>query len=114
MHELGIVFYILDDVKKVALENNVEHVNSVTLEVGEVSTVIPEYLLDCWNWATNKNELTKDCELKIETIKAFSYCETCKTEFETVKYGKTCPKCGGSHTHLVKGDEINIKEIEVI
>lgn len=114
MHELGIVFYILDDVKKVALENNVEHVNSVTIEVGEVSTLIPDYLLDCWNWATNKNELTKNCKLKIETIKAFSYCETCKTEFETVKNGKTCPKCGGSHTYLVKGDEINIKEIEVI
>lgn len=36
MHELGVVFYVIDDVEKVAKENNVQRVHSVTLEVGEV------------------------------------------------------------------------------
>ncbi|MBO7353381.1 MAG: hydrogenase maturation nickel metallochaperone HypA, partial [Lachnospiraceae bacterium] len=49
MHELGVVFYIVKDVKKVAEENKVEKVNSVTLQVGEVSTIIPSYLTDCWD-----------------------------------------------------------------
>ena len=36
MHELGVVFHIIKKVDKIASENKVEHVNSVTLEIGEV------------------------------------------------------------------------------
>ena len=35
MHELGVVFYVVKDVKKVAKENHVEKVSAVTLEIGE-------------------------------------------------------------------------------
>lgn len=55
MHELGVVFYVIRDVKKIAEENRVEQVESVTLEIGEVSGVLHEYLIDCWNWAVKKN-----------------------------------------------------------
>ena len=34
MHELGVVFYVVKDVKKVAEENHVEKVSAVTLEIG--------------------------------------------------------------------------------
>ena len=33
MHELGVVFYVAKDVKKVAEENHVEKVSAVTLEI---------------------------------------------------------------------------------
>ena len=48
MHELGIVFHIIDTIEEIAKEQNLKKVASVTLEVGEVSTVIPSYLEDCW------------------------------------------------------------------
>ena len=51
MHELGVVFYVVKDVKKVAEENHVEKVSAVTLEIGEVSGILHDYLTDCWNWA---------------------------------------------------------------
>ena len=44
MHEFGIIFNIIKSVKKVVLENNAKHVESVTLDIGVVSTVIPSYL----------------------------------------------------------------------
>lgn len=113
MHELGIVFYIIKDVKKVALENNVTSVKKVVLDLGEVSTVIPSYLLDIWEWAKKKEDILQDCELKINTIKAVTFCEDCKQEYETVKYGKTCPYCQSDHTFLKVGNEVEIKEIEV-
>lgn len=113
MHELGVVFYVIDDVKKVAIENNVERVNSVTLQLGEVSTVIPEYLEDCWNWAVQKHDLLIDCKLHIEQIDAVTYCENCKETYPTVKHGKTCPHCGSEKTYLLQGNEFMIKEIEV-
>ncbi len=48
MHELGVVFHIMDSLETVARENQVTHIEGVTVEVGEVSTVIPHYLTDCW------------------------------------------------------------------
>ena len=55
MHELGVVFYVVKDVKQVAEENQVESVASVTLQIGEVTGIIPEYLVDCWNWARKRS-----------------------------------------------------------
>ena len=46
MHELGIVFHIIDTVESVAQENGIEKVQSVTVEIGEVSTVIGDYLIE--------------------------------------------------------------------
>lgn len=119
MHELGVVFYIIRDVKEVAEENHVEHVRSVTLSIGEVSTIIPDYLIDCWKWAVQKEPLlagsedSPPCELRVERIPAITYCEDCHGEFPTVQHGKICPHCGGEHTYLKRGNEVEIKEIEV-
>lgn len=114
MHELGVVFYIIKDVKKVAEENKVEHVKSVTLNLGQVSTVVPYMLKDCWKWAITKEQpLLTDCALKIHTIPAITFCENCKGEYNTKQYGKTCPHCGSTNTFLKQGNEVEIKEIEI-
>ena len=113
MHELGIVFYIIRDVKKAALENAVEHVNAVVMNIGEVSTIVPEYLQDCWRWAADKEEMLKGCQLKCNIIPGVTYCENCGKEYGTVAHGKICPHCGSEHTYLLRGNEVEIKEIEV-
>ena len=112
MHELGIVFYIIRDVKKVAEENGVSHVSAVVMNIGEVSTVIPDYLTDCWRWAADKEDLLRGCELKVNIIPAVTRCEDCGEDYETVRYGKECPHCHGDNTFLVCGSEVEIKEIE--
>lgn len=113
MHELGVVFYVVKDVKKVAEENDVKHISTVTIELGEVSAVIPEYLVDCWNWARKKESVMENAELRIEKMEAVSFCEDCKQEYPTIQYAKICPYCGSEHTFLLRGNEFNIKEIEV-
>ena len=112
MHELGTVVYIIDTVDKLAVENHLTKIGSVTLEVGEVSGIIPYYLTDCWQWAIQKSQYLKEAQLKIETIPAVTFCEDCKQTYPTVKYAKICPHCKSEHTYLVAGNEYNIKEIE--
>lgn len=113
MHELGIVFSIIRDVEEVAKENEVKLVEAVRLRVGEVSTIVPHYLEDCWNWAVDRTEILKGCELKIDIVPAVTWCDSCKKTYETVKYGKICPYCGSEETWLQQGDECVIQEIEV-
>lgn len=113
MHELGIVFYIIRDVKEVAAQNGVSHVSKVVMNIGEVSTVVPEYLTDCWRWAADKEELLKGCELEVIVTDAVTVCNACGKEYPTVEHGKDCPFCGSADTVLLRGNEVEIKEIEV-
>ncbi|MBP3870957.1 MAG: hydrogenase maturation nickel metallochaperone HypA [Faecalicoccus sp.] len=114
MHELGIALHVMDTVEELAKENELEHVYSVTLEIGEVSGVIFDYLADVWDWAANKRELFQGSKLLCETIPAITYCRNCHKTYETVTYGRTCPYCQSPETELAQGDELNIKEIEAL
>lgn len=113
MHELGIVFYIIRDVKKVAEENGLNHVDAVVMNIGEVSTIVPEYLGDCWRWAADREDVLRGCELRVDTIPAVTWCDSCHREYGTVEHGRTCPYCGSGETWLLRGNEVEIKEIVV-
>ena len=114
MHELGTVVYVIDTVEKLCVENKLTKVGSVTLEVGEVSGIVPDYLSDFWLYARKKSEYLNEAELKIETIPAVTYCQDCKKTYPTVQYAKECPHCHSVNTFLVTGNEYNIKEIEAM
>ena len=109
MHELGIVFHMIKTVERIAEENVLTSVSSVTLELGEVSGVVPHELTSCWNWAVAQTEVLKGAELRIETIPAVTLCESCNRTYPTVPQGRVC---GSEETVLLQGNEINLKEIE--
>lgn len=114
MHELGVVFYVIDECKKVAAENNVKHINSVTIQLGVVSGVLENYLEDCWNWAVQKHDIMTDCKLKIEKINAITHCEDCGKNYSTIIFGRECPYCKSENTFLLQGNEFYIKEMEAV
>ncbi len=112
MHELGVVFHVIKMVEEVAADNNLTEVESVTLEIGEVSGIIEEYLQKCWNWAVvKKSDILRNSKLIVEEIPAVTFCEECAQTYETVKYGKICPYCESQKTYLQQGNEFSIKEI---
>jgi len=114
MHELGVVFHVMDTVKAAALKENAKHIHKVCLEIGEVSTVIPHLLEDCWKWAVAKDEMMTDCELVIHGKKAVTHCNACGKDYPTTVFEKICPYCGSDDTYLLTGDEFVIGDIEVV
>jgi len=114
MHELGIVINIIESVEKLGEENALTQVSSVTLELGEVSGIVPEFLTDCWKWAVEKSPLLKGSELRIQTLPALTFCESCEKTYSTVEHKKICPYCQSEKTYLVTGNELSIKEIEAM
>lgn len=114
MHELGTIIYVIETVEKLAKDEKLTTVGSVTLEVGEVSGIIPDYLKDFWQYARRDSELLKETELKIEELKAVTFCQDCKGTYSTVEFAKECPYCHSLRTFLVTGNEFNIKEIEAM
>jgi hydrogenase nickel incorporation protein HypA/HybF len=113
MHELGLVNYVVKEVSRIAEENNVSKIRSVTLEFGEVSGIVTSYLYNYWDWYTKKFPMFEGSELKCEEIPAVTWCDDCKITYSTIKYGKTCPHCGSGRTWLLRGNEMRIKQVEV-
>lgn len=112
MHELGIVFHMIDTLQDVAEQNELTAIHKVTLNLGEVSGVLPDYLTDCWNWAVRRTEVLHDAALVVITIPAVTACNRCGKTYETVTYGKICPHCKSPDTVLLRGNEIEIDTIE--
>ena len=112
MHELGIVFHMIETLEEVAASNELSAITKVTLNLGEVSGVLPDYLIDCWNWAVKRTEVLHDAVLNVVQVDAVTVCNDCGKTYPTVAYGKTCPHCGSPHTVLLRGNEIEIDSVE--
>ena len=112
VHELGIVFHMIDTLEEVGRQNELSAIRRVTLDLGEVSGILPDYLLDCWKWAVNRTELLRGAELDIRQLPATTICHACGRTYPTVEHGKICPHCGSPNTVLLRGDEVEIATIE--
>ena len=112
MHELGIVFHMIETLESVGHANELAHISRVTLNLGEVSGVLPDYLLDCWRWAADKSELLTGAELDVVQIDAVTVCNACGKTYGTIEHGKVCPYCNSPDTVLLQGNEVEIDTIE--
>lgn len=112
MHELGIVFHMIDTLKEVGRENRLTSITKVTVELGEVSGVLTDYLQDCWRWAADREELLEGAELEVRVVDAVTVCNACGRTYPTVEYGRLCPHCGSPDTVLLHGNEMEIASVE--
>ena len=114
MHELGIVMNVLEQVDSAAAEYKAEKVMKVTMEVGEVSSIVPDLFTDAFNWAKKKTDYLRDAELEMIIIEGRTYCQNCGETYKTTEYGKKCPHCGSYETYLLTGDQVIIKDIDAL
>ena len=112
MHEMGIILNLAKTLDETAEEENIIEIGKVTLQVGEVSGIVTDYFIDCWDYFKRRHKVLGNSELVLETIPAVTYCSNCEKNYETVKYGKECPYCHSGETWLIQGNECIIKEIE--
>ena len=91
MHELGTINYVIETVEDLCVENSLTQVGSVTLQIGEVSGIIPQFLQDYWLYARDKTKFLKEAELKIEPIEAITYCENCQKTYPNYEIRKNLP-----------------------
>ena len=111
MHELGVVFEIIKTVEKVAIEQNIEEIDTIVMEVGELSSIVPMYLEECFPAAIDNRLRFKNTKLKIEIIPGEAKCLQCSKVFNVVENKGYCPECNSFDKELLRGREFIIKEI---
>ncbi len=109
MHELELMRSLLRTVE--ARAGGLEVV-AVRLEVGRLRRVAPEALRSCFEvWATGGP--LEGVVLDVIEIDAVARCRTCGQEGPIERPLPVCP-CGSGDLELLSGDELRLKELEVV
>lgn len=113
MHEMSVIAHIIDTLDNFAQRNNIGEIQTVVLQVGAVSGVIPEFVHECWAPAVYFSKHMKKATVEIEEIPAIGRCRDCGHEYDMQKHEGICPQCKSSHWQELSGSELIIKEVRV-
>jgi hydrogenase nickel incorporation protein HypA/HybF len=109
MHELSITQSVVEICEKNA---GGRRVLAVTLELGELSGIVPDAVEFCFE-ACTKGTLLEGARLVITRVAPKGLCRDCGSEFPVSAYYDSCPNCGGYTVELMRGEEMRVKELEV-
>lgn len=110
MHEAGIISSLVKKIERITREEGVTEVETVVLEVGELSGVIPSYMEKCWPAATYKTFM-EGTELRMETVPGIVKCRDCGELFNAMEMDMKCPECGSVDLEMMSGNDLMVKEI---
>ena len=112
MHEVGIINTMLKTIEAAMKKNHLTKIEKIVLQVGELSGVLPHYMMECFQAAVHKTRF-QDTKLELEIVPGIAKCNRCGLEFNGLKYDLTCPTCGNRHDlKRLSGDGLIIKEIQ--
>ena len=113
MHELGIALQIV----RIALgavpgDARSAKVETVRLNIGTLSAVVPDSLRLCFSLAARDTQL-EGARLVINEVPASARCRTCSHEWAIDDYMFVCPECDGGDIEMVSGRELDVESIEI-
>lgn len=109
MHEMSITQGIID----LCLEHaGGRRVNSLDVEIGALSSVVPEAIEFCFE-ACSRETLLEGATLNIFRIPGLGQCQECGRETPLSDLYGSCQHCGSNRVTIVAGEELRVREIEV-
>lgn len=113
MHEMSLIESVVEIACETAAQHGAAGIRAIRLDVGRLSHVDPEALLFCYD-AVRRGSLAEGARLEINRIAGEGWCLDCeKTVPLTERFG-ACPECGRYHVQMTAGDELKIRDLEVI
>jgi hydrogenase nickel incorporation protein HypA/HybF len=109
MHELSVAESIVAAVTEKVSNTSIRRVR---VEVGQLSGVVPDALLFCFELATTGTYL-EGAVLEIVPTPGRGRCRDCCTEFDTGELIVMCD-CGSVNVEVLGGRELLIREVEVV
>ena len=111
MHELGLCDALLKKVDQIARESELEGVNSISLDIGTLSGVIPRIMSDCWEAVIDGTPYA-DTKLFVRSVPGEAECLDCGAVFEADLENLVCPSCKSLKLNPLSGRDMTITEIE--
>jgi len=112
MHEMSLAQSVLQIIEDHALKERFTRVNSVWLEIGELSGVEPEAMRFCFD-AVVHGTLAHGAKLEIINVPGSGWCMRCGETVALPQRYSSCPRCQGYQVQPTQGMEMRVKELEV-
>ncbi len=113
MHELSIVMSIVDTAETERQKQQADAVESIELDIGELSGVEMDAFYFAWDAGTRHTAL-ENANLKINRPPAKAKCTACGKVFVAESSFDPCPDCGNPFCDIISGKELRIKRMTVI
>jgi hydrogenase nickel incorporation protein HypA/HybF len=110
MHELGIAKGVVRTVLSHLPVDLKVSVKRVKVSVGELSAVVPEFLMT-WYEVASRGTGAEGSRLVIEKEGVKIGCLDCKTVFSPGRYVPACPECFG-RVAVLSGRDVRVVEID--
>lgn len=111
LHELGVVIEVVKTVEKIAIKQQLTNIDTIVLQIGELSSMIPKYIEACFPAAVD-GTMMENTKLEIQILSANALCKECRKVFNIPKNRGTCPICSSTKWEMLSGKEFMIKEIK--
>lgn len=105
-----MIFEVIKTVENFAKKNGLTKIDTLVLQIGELSSMIPRYVEACYPAAVD-GTLLQNTKLQIEIMPGNGLCKKCNKVFNIIENNSKCPHCGIIDWELLSGKEFKIKEI---
>ena len=113
MHEMALCQGVLDIIDDQQRGRAFERVLRVILEVGALGHVDPQALRFAFD-VSARGTAAEGAALEIVEVLGRAWCTPCSRRVTLVRRGDGCPRCG-AHTLIVEqGEELRLRELEVV
>jgi len=113
MHEMSLCEGIREVVEEHAHKNGVRSVVRLRLEIGRFAGVEKQALRFAFD-VVMRGSVAEDAVLELIDLPGQAMCYDCMKEVEINTRLAPCPDCGGGRLMPVSGDEMRIRDMEVI
>lgn len=112
MHELSLVEDMRELILDKARDDGFSRVETVWLEVGELSCVEAEAMVFCFE-AVMVDTPAAEAELKLVKVKGRAYCPDCGQTSAVTQLYDACPVCGNFAVRITEGRDVRLRSLEV-
>ena len=113
MHEMSYILRLANMASETAKANNARSVESVSIQVGEMTGLIPEYLHRYYPKAV-EGTILEGSKLEIEYLPVQVRCKNCGSTYHPDRTNEyLCPSCHSAGSELLHGREFLIKNIVI-
>ena len=114
MHEVSIAQGMVDELSRIARENDARKVTFVKLKIGKMSGIVTDSLKFAFDAVKLEHSFLSSAEIVIHEVPLIYECNDCGNKFETEDiYLPSCKDCNSYNLKLVSGEEQHIESVEV-
>jgi hydrogenase nickel incorporation protein HypA/HybF len=113
MHEVSLATALISLVNEQAAAARANRVTRLVVEIGALSHVDPHALRFAVD-AAAAGSVAEGATLQIDEPQGTAYCLDCEASVPIAARGEPCPRCGGGKLLVQGGDEMRLKEMEVV